>query len=41
MVLEIEQDKLASQAHKAKIICAKSGELLSQEQYQNLMKGQN
>ncbi len=41
MVLEIEQDKLASQAHKAKIICAKSGELLSQEEYQNLMKGQN
>lgn len=33
MVLEIEQGLLRSQAHKAKIIVSKSGELLSREQY--------
>lgn len=36
MVLEIEQGLLMSQAHKAKIIVAKSGELLTQEQYRRL-----
>lgn len=38
MVLEIEQNLLKSQAHKAKIIVAKSGELLSQEAFEALMK---
>ena len=38
MVLEIEQNLLKSQAHKAKIIVAKSGELLSQEAFAELMK---
>ncbi|MEN6419363.1 MAG: adenylylsulfate kinase [Clostridiaceae bacterium] len=33
MVLEIEQGLLRSQAHKAKMIVSKSGELLSWEQY--------
>jgi len=33
MVLELEQTLLQSQAHKAKIIVNKSGELLTQEQY--------
>jgi len=37
MVLEIEQKELDSCAHKAKIIIAKSGELLSFEQYRALM----
>ena len=36
MVLEIEQALLRSQAHKAKIIVSKSGELLTQEQYRLL-----
>lgn len=36
MVLEIEQGLLRSQAHKAKIIVSKSGELLTQEQYRVL-----
>ena len=40
MVLEIEQRKLESQAHKAKIIVAKSGELLSYAQYRTLMAQQ-
>ena len=38
MVLEIEQNLLKSQAHKAKIIVAKSGELLSYEAFEELMK---
>lgn len=38
MVLEIEQGMLESQAHKAKIIVSKSGELLSYEEYQKIMK---
>lgn len=37
MVLEIEQAELDSCAHKAKIIIAKSGELLSYDQYRALM----
>ena len=37
MVLEIEQELLKRQAHKAKIILSKQGELLSYEQYQALM----
>ncbi len=38
MVLEIEQELLKSQAHKAKIIIAKSGDLLLWEDYQKLME---
>ncbi|WP_330375740.1 hypothetical protein [Butyrivibrio proteoclasticus] len=37
MVLEIEQGKLVDQAHKAKIIITKSGELISYEEFQKLM----
>ena len=37
MVLEIEQNKLMQQAHKAKIIVSKQGELISYEQYKELM----
>lgn len=37
MVLELEQKKLESQAHKAKIILSKSGELLTYSQYRLLM----
>ncbi len=40
MVLEIEQLKLHQQAHKAQIICAKNGELISYDQYTELMKDQ-
>jgi len=36
MVLEIEQRLLQSQAHKAKIVVSKSGELLTPEQMQEL-----
>ena len=36
MVLEIEQGLLESQAHKAKIIVTKSGDLLTYEQYRQL-----
>lgn len=38
MVLEIEQGKLADQAHKAKIICSKNAELLSYAEYQQYME---
>lgn len=38
MVLEIEQKKLHEQAHKAQIIMAKNGELLSYEQYCAIME---
>lgn len=38
MVLEIEQEMLNDEAHKAKIILSKNGELLSYEQYCNLME---
>ena len=37
MVLEIEQDMIKSQAHKAKIIVSKQGEILSYEDYTRLM----
>jgi hypothetical protein len=37
-VLEIEQNMLKSQAHKAKIIVSKAGELLSQDDYKKLME---
>jgi len=37
MVLELEQKKLEAQAHKAKIILSKGGELLSYAQYKQLM----
>lgn len=37
MVLEIEQQILEGQAHKAKIIVSKSGEILSYQQYRELM----
>lgn len=37
MVLDLEQKKLEAQAHKAKIILSKSGELLSYEEYRRLM----
>jgi hypothetical protein len=39
MVLEIEQNMLKSQAHKAKIIVSKAGELLSYSQYEKMMEG--
>lgn len=38
MVLGLEQEMLESQAHKAKIILSKSGELLSYEEYCKVMK---
>lgn len=38
MVLEIEQEMLNAQAHKAKIILSKDGELLNYEQYCRLME---
>ena len=38
LVLELEQNLLKSQAHKAKIILSKAGELLSYSDYENLMK---
>lgn len=38
MVLNIEQNLLSSQAHKAKIIVTKSGELISYHDYLKLMK---
>jgi alpha-galactosidase len=37
-VLEIEQKLIDSQAHKAKIIISKSGELLTLDQYKTLLK---
>jgi alpha-galactosidase len=33
MVLELEQQMLQSQAHKAKIVVTKSGDVLNYEQY--------
>lgn len=38
MVLRLEQDTLKSQAHKAKIMLSKSGELLSYETYCKIMQ---
>ena len=37
MVLDLEQKKLEAQAHKAKIILSKSGELLAYREYRQLM----
>ncbi len=37
MVLELEQNKLMSQAHKAKIIVSKQGEIISYDEYKTLM----
>jgi hypothetical protein len=37
LVLELEQEMLMSQAHKAKLIVSKSGELLSYDDYKKLM----
>ena len=37
MVLEIEQEKLKRQAHKAKLIVSKGGDLISYADYQKLM----
>ena len=37
MVLRLEQDMLVKQAHKAKIIVSKSGELMSYEDFQKIM----
>ena len=39
MVLELEQRKLESQAHKARLILSKSGELLTYDEYRHLMAG--
>ena len=38
LILNLEQDKLRSQAHKAKIIITKSGELINYETYEQMMK---
>lgn len=38
MVLRLEQDSLKSQAHKAKIILSKSGEILSDKAYSEIMQ---
>ena len=38
LVLELEQNKLVNQAHKAKIIVTKSGEIISYDQFKELMK---
>ena len=37
LVLELEQNLLKSQAHKAQIILSKAGELLSYDEYEALM----
>ena len=37
MVLELEQDMLESQAHKAKVIVSKAGKLLSYDEYKEIM----
>jgi hypothetical protein len=39
LVLELEQNMLKSQAHKAKIIVSKAGELLSYKEYEEVMEG--
>ncbi len=41
MVLQLEQSKLYSQAHKAKIIVTKSGELIDYARFTELMEVQN
>ena len=40
LVLQLEQRLLESQAHKAKLILSKSGELLTYAQYRSLMAQQ-
>ena len=37
MVLELEQQMLKAQAHKAKLILSKAGENMTYEQYTRLM----
>lgn len=37
MVLELEQNKLVAQAHKAKIIITKAGEIISYDEFKKLM----
>ena len=37
MVLELEQDKLVAQAHKAKIIVSKAGDIISYDEFKKLM----
>ena len=37
VVLELEQDMLESQAHKAKVIVSKAGKLLSYDEYKEIM----
>ncbi|WP_022773753.1 adenylyl-sulfate kinase [Butyrivibrio sp. AE2015] len=37
MVLELEQNKLVNQAHKAKIIITKAGEIISYDEFKKLM----
>lgn len=41
MVLELEQAKLQRQAHKAKIIITKSGEIIDYDTYLKLMEAEN
>ncbi len=38
LVLELEQQKLVDQAHKAKIIISKAGDIISYDEFQKLMK---
>lgn len=40
MVLEIEQGQIKNQAHKAKIIISKQGEILSFDEYEKLMEAE-
>ena len=40
MVLEIEQGMIKNQAHKAKIIVSKQGEILSFDEYTKLMESE-
>ena len=37
LVLNLEQEMLKAQAHKAKMIVSKSGELLNYDEYKKLM----
>lgn len=39
LILGLEQDMLTSQAHKAKIIITKSGEIISYEEFKKIMAG--
>lgn len=40
LVLRLEQEQLKNQAHKARIIVSKSGEIISYEQYRSIMEVQ-